>query len=216
MSAATTPNVKAIHARQERWELAHLRALAASLYSQLESAQCRANDAESWAKNWIEHAALLQKELLQVAEQSSATPKPQATDSAATTPPAPGQYWPAQGGTYIGIAPAEGNLPARHLIALDARPDEELNWHEAVKWAEAQGNGARLPTQLEAMFAFTTAKAAFKPHYYWTLTQLSANVAFVQDFEFGRSLWVFKDYQRLVCPFRGLDLHTFNALPSSV
>ncbi|MEG7688989.1 hypothetical protein U2044_15460, partial [Listeria monocytogenes] len=57
-----------------------------------------------------------------------------------TTPPAPGQHWPAQGGTYIGIASAEGDLPARHLVALDIEPPkEQMNWADAVKWAQSLG-----------------------------------------------------------------------------
>lgn len=133
-------------------------------------------------------------------------------DTSATIPPAPGQHWPEQGGTYIGIAPAEGTLPMRHLVVLDVEPDSRLTWRKAIDWALDQGNGARLPTQLEAMFAWTTARAAFKPGWHWTGTQSSRNFAFVQDFEYGGSYWGGKDDERRVRAVRGLDLQTLNPL----
>lgn len=131
-----------------------------------------------------------------------------------TTPPAPGQHWPAQGGTYIGIASAEGDLPARHLVALDIEPPkEQMNWADAVKWAQSLGNGARLCTQLEGVHAYTTAKQAFKTSgYYWTGTQGSRYGAFVQVFEYGYSDWDDKDYEHRVLAFRGLALQTFTPL----
>lgn len=137
--------------------------------------------------------------------------------SATTTPPLPGQPWPAQGGTYIGIAPAEGTLPMRHLVALDIAPGDdattERNWADACAWAIAQGNGARLPTQLEALFAYTTSKAAFAKDLYWTGTQGGRTCAFYQSFAYGNSYWRGKDYELRCRAFRGFDLHTFTPLP---
>lgn len=126
--------------------------------------------------------------------------------------PAPGQPWPEQGGTYLGIAPAEGALPMRHLVVLDAEPATRLTWAKAVNWALDHGNGARLPTQLEAMLAYTVARAAFKEEWHWTGTQYSRNHAFVQDFEYGHSYWSYKDGEHRVRAFRGLDLQTLNPL----
>lgn len=126
--------------------------------------------------------------------------------------PAPGQHWPEQGGTYIGIAPAEGTLPMRHLVVLDAEPASRLTWPKAINWALDQGNGARLPTQLEAMFAWTTSRAAFKPDWHWTGMQSSRGYAFVQGFAYGNSDWHCKGGERRVRAFRGLDLQTLNPL----
>lgn len=129
-------------------------------------------------------------------------------------PPAPGQHWPAQGGTYIGIASAEGDLPARHLVALDIEPQkEQMNWADAVKWAQSLGNGARLCTHLEGVHAYTTAKQAFETSgYYWTGTQDSRLSAFVQGFEGGYSYWSLKGNEHRVRAFRGLALQTFTPL----
>lgn len=222
---ADTRDIKNIRARLERWELDHLRALAASLHEQLEAAETRATEAESWADTWQRNAETLQEELLQLAEESGAriglTQQGdivvlQTGTTPETTPPKPGQHWPAQGGTYIGIASAEGDLPARHLVALDIEPPtERMNWADAVKWAQSLGNGARLCTQLEGVHAYTTAKHAFKTSgYYWTGTQVSRGNAFVQDFEHGSSYWGLKDDEHLVRAFRGLALQTFTPLIS--
>ncbi len=218
---ATPLNLKNIRTRLERWELDHLRALAASLDDQLETTTKRAEEAEMWAETWWRNVESLREELQNLASETGhavdltqqgevLVVKVDGDQSPEHTPPAPGHPWPAQGGTYIGIAPAEGNLPARHLVALDIVG--EFTWPEAVKWATSHGNGARLPTQLEAMLAFTTAKAAFKPVYHWTLTQISPGLAFVQGFEYGSSNWGRKDGSRLVRPFRGLALQTFTPL----
>lgn len=222
-AATTNRDIKNIRSRLERWELAHLRALAASLHEQLKAAETRATEAESWANTWWRNAETLQEELLQLAEESGAhigltqqgdvlVLKPEATPE--TTPPAPGQHWPAQGGTYIGIGSAEGDLPARHVVALDIEAPELMNHADAIQWALSLGNGARLCTQLEAVHAYTTAKHAFKPGLHWTGTQGSSINAFAQDFEYGFSYWFHKGSQRLVRPFRGLDLQTFTPLVS--
>jgi len=46
---------------------------------------------------------------------------------ATTTPPAPGEYWPGQGGIYAGILPAIGDQPAQHLVFGDEHP-KQLTW----------------------------------------------------------------------------------------
>ena len=52
-----TLNIIAIRARLERWELAHLRTLAASLHEQLENAELRVENAERIASS-AEHTAI--------------------------------------------------------------------------------------------------------------------------------------------------------------
>jgi hypothetical protein len=82
-----------------------------------------------------------------------------------------------------------------------------------MDFAQSVGNGARLPTQLEAVFAFTTSRAAFEQDdWYWTSTQTSSFTAFVQGFEYGTSRWGSKVNDYRVRPFRGLDLQTFAPL----
>lgn len=45
-------------------------------------------------------------------------------------PPAPGAYWPGQGGIYCGTQPAMHGLPERHLIFAAADAPERLTWGE--------------------------------------------------------------------------------------
>jgi hypothetical protein len=130
----------------------------------------------------------------------------------ATQPPLPGQHWPEQGGTYIGISSAEGDKPMHHLVVLDDKPANRMNWKDAMTWADSLGNGARLPTQLEALFAWTTSPETFEDAWYWTGTQYSRSSAFAQVFETGYSRWYYKDNEFRVRPVRGLALHTFAPL----
>lgn len=99
-----------------------------------------------------------------------------------------------------------------HLVVLDDKPANRLNWKDAITWADSLGNGARLPTQLEALFAWTTSPETFEDAWYWTSTQLSRYNAFAQDFEYGYSSWGGKHYEFRVRPVRGLALHTFAPL----
>lgn len=213
--------IKRIQARLDRWELDHLRGHAASLSDQLDAATARAESAEAQLDNthrWVES---LQDELRALADaQGKTLGLTQAGDIVvlqpeATTVPKPGQHWPEQGGTYIGISSAEGDVPAHHLVALDAPAPKSMTWAAAKKWVASLGDGARLPTQLEAVLAWTTSPAAFeKTGWYWTGTQLSRSSAFVQVFEYGSSHWSNKDNEHRVRAFRGLTLETFTPLPA--
>lgn len=49
------------------------------------------------------------------------------TEATILTPPAIGQYWPGQGGVYMGTVPAIAHLPARHLIFGNEAP-QSLTW----------------------------------------------------------------------------------------
>jgi hypothetical protein len=125
--------------------------------------------------------------------------------------PAPGQHLPELAATYIGIAADTDGGTARHVIMLDALPPTpSMTWAKGVKWAASLGNGARLATRHEMSLAFSNAKIMFEPQWYWTGTQSSRNVAFVQGFEGGGAYWSFKDDERRVRAFRGLPLEHFN------
>jgi hypothetical protein len=69
-----------------------------------------------------------------------------------------------------------------------------------------------LPSQLEMFLASIYAPQVFeKEGWYWTSTQLSSHGAFIQDFEFGDSLWYFKDYVYRVRAVRWIQLQHFDA-----
>lgn len=216
--ASTKQLIKRLRARLDRWELAHLRTLAASLDDQLQAATERAQRAEAQAADYWRYAEEMQEELRGLADDSGATLGLTQAGSVvvlkpdASAVPAPGQHWPAMGGTYIGIASAEVGMPAHHLVVLDAKCDTHLDWEDAKAWAAQLGDSARLPTQLEAMLAWTNARSAFEKGYHWTSTQVSRDGAFVQDFEDGDSGWLYKDVELRVRAFRGLELHTLKPL----
>ena len=64
--------IRNIRARLERWELTHLRELAATLHDQLEAAEARANEAERWASSLDHQVQMLHDELRQLCEESGA------------------------------------------------------------------------------------------------------------------------------------------------
>ena len=165
--------------------------------------------------------------------------------AATTTPPAPGEYWPGQGGIYCGVLPAVGDRPAQHLVFSVA--ETQLTWgpygeefpgaksrhdgrantaalvaaHDsgperspkfpAAKWAsEHTADGHQdfhLPSQAELFMASLHAPQVFnKEGWYWSSTQLSADDAFEQGFEYGGSLWGGKDSERRVRAVRWIPL----------
>lgn len=63
MQTDTKKCIKRMRDRFERWELSHLRELAASLHAQLEDATKRADEAERCAEFWARHASELQSQL---------------------------------------------------------------------------------------------------------------------------------------------------------
>lgn len=63
MQTETKKCIKRMRSRLERWELTHLRELAANLHAQLEEATERAERAEADAEFWARHASELQSQL---------------------------------------------------------------------------------------------------------------------------------------------------------
>lgn len=112
------------------------------------------------------------------------------TESVAASPvtnvPRIGEIWPDQGGIYAGVSRGEDSAPDAHIVFLDAIPDEELNWEDAVKWAEGLGNGARLPTRFESALLYANVRDKIETNsWYWTGTQYSDGYAFLQYFYDG-------------------------------
>ena len=107
--------------------------------------------------------------------------------SVATAPTviAIGAAWGAVG-TYAGLSRGEDGQPDGHLVLLDAVPEGELKWADAVEWAEGLGDGARLPTRLESALLYANLRDKFDTGcWYWTGTQYSADNAWLQFFGYG-------------------------------
>lgn len=86
----------------------------------------------------------------------------------------------------------------------------------AAEWAaqhSADGHtDFHLPSQAELFMALLYAPQVFdKSPWYWSSTQYSPLSAFAQDFEYGRSSWVSKDYDWRVRAVRWIPLQPFSA-----
>lgn len=96
-----------------------------------------------------------------------------------------GAAWGAVG-TYAGLSRGEDGQPDGHLVLLDAVPEEELKWADAVEWAEGLGDGARLPTRFESALLYANLRDKFDTDcWYWTGTQYSDSNAWDQTFSRG-------------------------------
>lgn len=83
--------------------------------------------------------------------------------------------------------------------------------HPAADWARGYTSDGHtdffLPARLDMVMAHICAKQLFKTSgYYWTSTQGSRLIAFVQCFEHGSSDWGIKDYEHRVRAFRVIPL----------
>ena len=87
------------------------------------------------------------------------------------------------GGIYAGLSRGEDGAPDAHIILLDDTPGKDLNWADAVKWAEGLGDGARLPTRFESALLYANVRDQLvTDEWHWTGTQTSAGRAWVQGF----------------------------------
>jgi len=63
--------------------------------------------------------------------------------------------------------------------------DKELNWEDAKKWCEEQGEGWRLPTRFELLEAYEQKVSGFTANGYWSSTEYSSDSAWNQYFYNG-------------------------------
>lgn len=114
----------------------------------------------------------------------AATGKNQTTATA--SPPSIGQPWPGVDGIYVGISRGEGSEPDGHLVLLNARADQRMEWDGAVQWAQGLGDGARLPTRFESALIYANARDYVDTSvWHWTGTQASSGGAWGQNFISG-------------------------------
>lgn len=128
--------------------------------------------------------------------------------------PLPGQFWPEQGGIYVGIAAAEGDIPAGHLVLLADKPTSRLPWAKAVDWAKQLGNGAHVPTRFESALLYANVRDKLDTsNWHWTSTEHSnASYAWSCIFTCGYQGNDLKSYDGCAVAVRRLDLYSFNPL----
>ena len=165
-------------------------------------------------------ATLALRKVFSLCQRNAADDFPATTFTAADPLPEPqpaalptiGQHLPELKGWYAGIAgDIEGGAPG-HLVLLEVNTNERMNWAAAIKWAKAQGDGARLPNQLEGMLLYANLKDKFEPHWYWLSTQYSDLSAFGQTFGNGGQDSYGKTYDARVRAVRRLPLQYFDTL----
>ena len=68
---------------------------------------------------------------------------------------------------------------------LGQEADEEMNWHDAVKWCKSVGG--ELPPREVLLMAYINEniKPLFKPEWYWSSTEFDAKDAWLQNFSNG-------------------------------
>lgn len=129
--------------------------------------------------------------------------------------PLPGQYWPEQGGIYVGIAAAEGDMPAGHIVLLADKPATKLQWQQAMDWAKHLGNGAHVPSRFEAALLYANVRDKLDTgNWHWTSTEhaSSASYAWRCSFNSGIQYYNHKSYDGCAVAVRRLDLYSFNPL----
>lgn len=170
-----------------------------------------------------------------------ATPTKAAPAAAALTPPAPGQYWPAQKAWYAGIVcqpdgsawhlllPKGAKFKAKALAwgaygtnvaGADGAYDGQANTaamlaagSPAALHAQTLGSDIYLPSRAEALLLFATLKDQFEAGYWhWTSTQYGEYTAFGQYFYDGGTYIISKDHERRCRFVRRLPLQSFNPL----
>ena len=74
---------------------------------------------------------------------------------------------------YAGIARGLNGEPDYRLLLLDAKPDRDLTWTDAVSWAEE--HGALLPTRKEQALLYANLGEEFNATWYWSGEQYAGN-----------------------------------------
>ena len=168
------------------------------------------------------------------------SPKPASPKAlASTTPPIPGQYWPAQKGWYAGICRSEDGLTGWHLIlpkgakfyfkdvtcgergqdvagatkAFDGLANTlamaEAGSALAIKIRKLPGD-CYLPSRFESALLYAQLRDQIEfGDWYWTSTQDSAGDAWVQYFYYG---YYGKNNTGRARAVRRLSLQSFSTL----
>jgi len=89
---------------------------------------------------------------------------------------------PLEGGSFQGILTLPSGTHVAVVLLAD-KPDEELTWADAKKWAESVGG--ELPARPAAAMLFANAKDQFEPEWHWTSEAYGGSYAWIQNFGSG-------------------------------
>jgi len=111
-------------------------------------------------------------------------------------------------GPSVDVADARSQIDGRANTAALLAASRD---HAAARWAsEYQADGHsdfHLPSRMDLLMAYVCAPSLFKTSgWYWSSTQYSRDLAFVQGFEHGSSYWGDKGSERRVRACRWIHL----------
>lgn len=91
---------------------------------------------------------------------------------------------------YVGITPAEGDMPQAHLVLWLNTPETRQNYEESIALAKAVNpeTDSHLPTRTESALLYAAVRDQIKKDsWYWTSTYYDEDkdAAFVQNFFSG-------------------------------
>lgn len=131
---------------------------------------------------------------MQTIDRSSTTESKIDSPNEIGLPPGIGESW--MGGIYAGISRGESGDPDAHVVLLTNEPDKDLNWNDAVEWAKAIGDGARLPTRFESALLYANLHDQLNTdEWHWTGTLHSDSDAWSQLFHDGNQGDFSKSYE---------------------
>lgn len=87
-----------------------------------------------------------------------------------------------EGGTFRGVTTLKDGSHVA-VVLLPNKPQERLNWQDAVTWAEQQGG--QLPSRPVSALLYANAKDQFEPKWYWTSEQLQDDTGDEDDASFA-------------------------------
>lgn len=114
------------------------------------------------------------------------------------------------GDRYAGIVLDADSKPTHHLVLMAQRPEEDLNWQDAMDWATSMG--ATLPNRQEQALLYANCKPHLKPQWHWSCEEHSASHAWNCYLLNGFQSLYHKSYEGSVVAVRRLPLQSFNPL----
>ncbi|MGB4810991.1 MAG: hypothetical protein WBP13_00705 [Methylophilaceae bacterium] len=95
---------------------------------------------------------------------------------------------------WLGVVVSANGLKKEHIILLPEDKDE-INWQDAMQWAESIGG--HLPDRVEQALLFKCLKDEFEEEAYWSCEELTSRTewAWCQGFDNGYQDYDIKDFK---------------------
>lgn len=99
------------------------------------------------------------------------------------------------GERYAGPVLDEAGQIKHYLVLLPERPEQRVNWQDAIAWAE--GLGAQLPDRQEQALLFANCKPHLQTGWHWSCQEdeEDASYAWLCDFYYGRQTSLRKSFE---------------------